>query len=206
MPLLLQLKGTLLRWIAYAPEALAALEFRELIRKGMVTVGRHTYGRPRIRAYRGSERRVSIGSFCSISPGVEIITGGVHPADWVSLYPFRIKWGLKGAYQDGMPTSRGDVEIGSDVWLGTGVLILSGVKIGHGTVVAARSVVTRDIPPYSVAAGIPARVVRKRFSEDQIQRLLKIAWWDWPEERIQEAVPWLSSSRIDEFLARYGAH
>jgi acetyltransferase-like isoleucine patch superfamily enzyme len=111
---------------------------------------------------------------------------------------------MNGAYQDGMPTSRGDVEIGSDVWLGTGVLILSGVKIGHGTVVAARSVVTRDIPPYSIAAGVPARVVRQRFSDDQIQRLQKIAWWDWPDARIQEAVPWLSSNRIDEFLARYG--
>lgn len=94
---------------------MAAIEFRELQSQGILTVGRRTYGRPRVVNYAGSERHVRIGAFCSISPGVEIVTGGVHPMDWVSLYLLRIHYGLGGAYQDRMPTSRGDVGIGSDV-------------------------------------------------------------------------------------------
>jgi len=155
-------------------------------------------------AYAGSERRVRIGSFCSIGPEVDIITGGIHPVQWVSLYPFRIKWGMDGAYEDGMPTSNGDVEIGSDVWIGTGALILSGVSIGHGAVIAARAVVSRNVPPYAIAAGVPARVVRYRHTQEQIRRLLEIAWWNWPDERIREAVPLLLSTRVEEFLQLYG--
>lgn len=114
-----------------------------------------------------------------------------------------IKWRMDGAYQDGMPTSHGDVEIGSDVWLGSGALILSGVQIGHGAVVAARSVVTRDVPPYAIAAGLPARVVRLRHSEQQVRQMLEVRWWDWPDDKIREAVPLLSSDRVEEFLGKY---
>src|SRR6185503_10124529 len=147
---------------------------------------------------------VRIGSFCSIAPEVEIITGGIHPAEWVSLFPFRTRWGLPGGYQDGMPTSRGDVTIGSDVWIGTGAMILSGVTIGDGALVAARAVVTKDLPPFAVAAGAPARVISMRFEPATIERLLAIRWWDWPEEKIRESVDLLSSPRVEEFLRRYG--
>ena len=125
-------------------------QFRE---NGTLVVGRHTYGQPRIWEYCGSRCKVVIGSFCSISPEVEIITGGIHPTDWVSTFPFRIAWRMAGAYADGMPSSRGDTTIGSDVWIGTGAMILSGVMVGHGSVVAARSLVARDVPPYSIVAG-----------------------------------------------------
>lgn len=192
-----------LRKLANAGAALDAHRFRELQRRGVVEVGRHTYGRPRVVSYAGSESSVRIGSFCSISPGVDIVTGGIHPVHWASLYPFRIKWGMDGACDDGMPTTRGDIEIGSDVWIGTGALILSGVTIGHGAVVAARAVVSRDVPPYAIAAGVPARVVRYRHTADQIRRLLALAWWDWPDERIRAAVPLLSSGCVDELLERY---
>ena len=94
---------------------------------------------PTVRSYGGSEAHITIGSFCSIGPEVQIINGGIHPKSWVSLFPFRIKWKLDGAYEDGMPETRGDIVIGSDVWLGTGALILSGVKIGHGAIVAGAS-------------------------------------------------------------------
>lgn len=201
--MLARVKFWLLQKLANSGAALEAHRFAEMQRRGLIEVGRHTYGRPRIMSYAGSESRVRIGSFCSISPGVEIITGGIHPPDWVSLYPFRIKWRMAGAYTDGMPTSGGDVEIGSDVWIGTGALILSGVTIGHGAIIAARAVVSRDIPPYAIAAGVPARVVRYRHSEEQCRRLLAIAWWDWPDERIREAVPLLSSNRVSGFLERY---
>ncbi len=88
--------------------------------RGLYTAGRHTYGVPTIQSYQGSECKVTIGSFCSISPGVQIINGGIHPKSWISLYPFRIKWMLEGAFEDGMPESRGDITIGSDVLAGHG--------------------------------------------------------------------------------------
>jgi acetyltransferase-like isoleucine patch superfamily enzyme len=177
--------------------------YHQLTERGLLTLGRHTYGRPRVRVYQGSERKVTIGSFCSIAPDVEIITGGIHPLDWVSTYSFRVQWKMEGAFEDGMPRSNGDVIIGSDVWLGTGVTILSGVTIGHGSVVAAKSVVTRDVPPYSIVAGVPAKVVRHRFDPDVIDRLLEIAWWEWDDEKIRRAVPLLSSPNIQEFLRQY---
>jgi acetyltransferase-like isoleucine patch superfamily enzyme len=173
---------------------------RELSERGIVVVGRYTYGVPHISWYQGSESRVVIGSYCSIAPRVEIITGGIHPTEWVSTFPFRIQWRMEGAFKDGTPRTDGDVVIGSDVWLATGVTILSGVTIGHGSVVAAGSLVTRDVPPYAIVAGVPAKVVRYRFDPDTVQRLLKIAWWEWDEERIRRFVPLLSSGQIARFL------
>jgi acetyltransferase-like isoleucine patch superfamily enzyme len=123
--------------------------------------------------------------------------------NWVSTYPFRIQWKLEGAIKDGTPATKGDIIIGSDVWLGTDATILSGVTIGHGTVVATRSVVTRDIPPYAMAVGAPARVIRYRFSEDVIKKLLEIQWWEWDDEQIREAIPLLSSPDMHEFLEKY---
>jgi acetyltransferase-like isoleucine patch superfamily enzyme len=173
---------------------------RKAIREGWLTIGKHTYGMPAIHSYRGSERKVVIGDYCSIGPGTKFITGGIHPSEWVSLYPFRVRWQLPGAYDDGMPSSRGDIIVGSDVWIGTDVTILSGVEIGHGAVVATGAVVTESIPPYAIAGGVPARVIKYRFPEATIERLLKIQWWNWPEEEIRKAVPLLSSDKINAFL------
>ena len=91
------------------------------------------------------------------------------------------------------------------MWLGYGATILSGVRIGHGAVVAARAVVTRDVPAYAIAAGNPARVVRRRFREDQIERLLAIRWWEWPDEVVQREVELLSAPDIESFLLRHSA-
>jgi carbonic anhydrase/acetyltransferase-like protein (isoleucine patch superfamily) len=95
--------------------------------------------------------------------------------------------------------------IGHDVWVGVDALILSGVTIGNGAVIAARSVVTKDVPPYAIVAGSPARVVKYRFDEDTIAVLLAIAWWDWPQAKIEEALPLLMSPNLDTFIRRYGA-
>ncbi len=180
-----------------------ARTIRCLQRRGLLSLGRHTYGMPTIYSYRGSEVHVTIGSFCSIAPDVQIINGGIHPASWVSLFPFRIRWNLEGAFEDGMPQTRGDIVIGSDVWLGTGAMVLSGVKIGDGAIIAARAVVTRDVEPYAIVAGCPARRQEFRFSPEVIKQLMEIRWWEWDDARIREAVPLLSSPNLDRFLQKY---
>lgn len=177
--------------------------YHHYLQSGELNIGKHSYGIPNIESYKGSKQKVTIGKYCSISKGVTFITGGIHPKEWVSTYPFRIQWNQKNAYQDGMPTSKGDITVGNDVWIGTDVMIFSGVNIGNGAVVAARSVVTRDIPPYAIAAGIPAKVINYRFSSDIIDKMLSLKWWDWEEDKIKQTIPLLSSSKIEEFLKRY---
>jgi acetyltransferase-like isoleucine patch superfamily enzyme len=167
---------------------------------GRLSFGKHTYGAPEIHHYRGNETSVRIGNYCSIAPGVVFITGGIHPLDWVSTYPFRARWGLPGGHQDGNPSTKGDIRVGSDVWIGTDAMILSGVTIGDGAAIAARSVVTRDIPPYAIAAGVPAKVIRSRFDEKTVRSLLEIQWWDWPDDQVHEAVPLLSGANMEAFL------
>ncbi len=200
------MRDMLQRWVAWLHDLLerqaAFRVIKSLRRSGILEIGCHSYGIPRVVVFRGSEARVRIGAYCSIAPGVTFLTGGVHPAHWVSTYPFRAWWHLPGAFQDGMPTTKGDINVGCDVWLGMDALVLSGVTIGHGAIVAARSVVTHDVPPYAIVAGCPARVVRYRFDGDVVRRLLEIEWWTWSEDRVREAVPLLSSGDVGKFLAR----
>jgi acetyltransferase-like isoleucine patch superfamily enzyme len=177
--------------------------YQKELKSGTLQIGKHTYGSPTIHSYRGSERKVIIGSYCSVGPDVTIITGGIHPPDWVSTYPFRAKWKLSGAFEDGMPSSNGEVIIGNDVWIGSQVTILSGIKVGDGAIIATGAVVTRDVPPYSIVGGVPARVIKYRFNEEQVKRLLAISWWQWDEEKIKSVIPLLSSNRIDEFLETF---
>ncbi|WP_298579336.1 CatB-related O-acetyltransferase [uncultured Luteimonas sp.] len=169
---------------------------------GRVVVGKHTYGAPRIRWW-GEDANLTVGKYCSIAEGVEIYLGGNHRTDWVTTFPFSKfpkTWPAARAI-GGHPASRGDVVIGHDVWLGAGCLILSGVRIGDGAVVGARAVVGRDVPPYSIVAGNPATAVRRRFDEATIARLLAIAWWNWPHERVERHAHLLMSGMIEEFLA-----
>lgn len=203
MPLKLAVRRMAVRLAAFLDRQTRLAEKHDLQDRGLLSVGRHTYGLPKIWMSRGSECKVAIGSFCSISPEVQIIAGGIHPAAWVSTYPFRIKWRMAGAYEDGMPATRGDLVVGSDVWIGTQAMLLSGVTIGHGAIVAARAVVTHSVPPYAIVAGAPAKIVRYRFEDEIIARLLKLAWWDWDDEKIRQAVPLLSSGQMDQFLAQY---
>jgi len=184
-------------------QRLAKVALADQVATGVVTIGRQSYGTPRIHAHRGDKTCVSIGAFVSIADEVEIFVGGKHRTDWVSTYPFRIRWGLAGAGSDGHPASRGDVRIGNDVWIARGAKILSGVRVGNGAVVGAFSVVTRDVPAYAVVAGVPAREIRRRFPPEQIVALESIAWWDWPLDRIGEEVSRLSSDGIDDFIDRH---
>ena len=162
-------------------------------------IGRASYGDLTIAAYPGDADLV-MGAYCSVAAKVTVLLGGEHRTDWVTTYPFSA---ILPEYRDiaGHPRTRGDVVIGNDVWIGREAMILSGVTIGDGAVIGARAVVNRDVPPYGIVAGNPARLVRLRFSEATVARLLEIAWWAWPEERVRRAVPYLLDSRINAFIA-----
>jgi acetyltransferase-like isoleucine patch superfamily enzyme len=164
-------------------------------------IGEWTYGNPRVLSWHEGTT-LKIGRFCSISRPVTILLGGEHRIDWVTTYPFS---GIfeKARKFTGHPRSQGNVIIENDVWIGIDVLILSGVTIGNGAVVAARSVVTEDVAPYSIVAGNPAKLIRFRFDKSIIEELQKIAWWDWPLSKIEEAWPLMLSSDIGAFIAKY---
>ncbi len=141
-----------------------------------------------------------MGPFCSVAAGVKVFLGGEHRTDWVSTYPFTEFWPEVSQGITGHPLSRGDVVIGHDVWIGTEAMIMSGVRIGNGAVIGARAVVTKDVPHYAIVAGNPARVIRNRFSDDVVDRLQRLAWWDWDDKRIERFLPMLLSGDVERFL------
>ena len=161
-------------------------------------VGKHTYGDPEIIEW-GEGASLSIGAFCSIAEGVAIFLGGNHRLDWVTTYPFNYLWECGAGFQ-GHPATKGDVVIGNDVWIGRNAVILSGVHIGDGAAIGTEAVVTKDVPPYALAVGNPARLVKLRFDTESIHQLLKIRWWEWPDERICQALPLLLNNDLLGFL------
>lgn len=163
-------------------------------------IGEWTYGNPSIRSGRAG-KALKIGRFCALAYGVVIVLGEEHRTDWVTTYPFSRLF-PKAKRFPGHPRSKGDVIIGNDVWIGRDALILSGVEIGNGAVIAARSVVTKDVAPYSIVAGNPAKLVRFRFNKSITADLQKIAWWNWSMLKIAEALPLLLSSNKEAFIVQ----
>lgn len=146
--------------------------------------------------------RLVIGRFCSIACGAKFLfTSANHAMKSLSTYPFPIffeEWGLNSADVASAWDNRGDIVIGSDVWIGYEAAVLSGVTIGDGAIIGARAVVTKDVPPYTIVGGVPARHIRRRFDEETIARLMALRWWEWPYERIKENLPAIQSGRMDE--------
>lgn len=152
--------------------------------------------------------RLVIGSFCSIGSGAAFIMAGNqgHRNDWVSTFPFAYYpdapefAGAIDAYQ-----AAGDTIIGNDVWIGSEAIIMPGVTIGHGAVIGTRALVTKDVEPYAIVGGNPAKPIRKRFDDDSIEKLLEMAWWDWSQAQLTEAMPLMTSADIDGLYAYWRA-
>ncbi|MCI9509000.1 MAG: CatB-related O-acetyltransferase [Angelakisella sp.] len=145
--------------------------------------------------------RLVIGRFCSIACGARFLFNSAnHAMGSLSTYPFPLffqEWGLEKARVAEAWDNKGDIVAGSDVWIGYEAVILAGVTIGDGAVIGARAVVTKDVPPYTIVGGVPARAIRRRFPEETVEELLRLKWWDWPPERIAQNIPAIQAGRVD---------
>lgn len=147
--------------------------------------------------------RLIIGKFCSIACGARFLFNSAnHTQRSLSNYTFPLffeEWGLdKGNVTDAWD-NKGDIVIGNDVWIGYEAIVMAGVTIGDGAVIGSRAVVTKDVPPYTIVGGVPAKEIRKRFDERTIVRLQELQWWDWPEEKVRQALPFIMNGEVDKF-------
>ena len=151
--------------------------------------------------------KLIIGKFCQIAAGVTFVMNGAnHQMNAVSTFPFYIMegWDQKAPPLSEMPL-KGDTVVGNDVWIGQDATILPGVHIGDGAIIGLRSVVGRDVPPYTIVAGNPAREIRKRFDDDLIELMLRLRWWDKPIEEINRLIPLLSCGDLARVRAEITA-
>jgi len=140
-----------------------------------------------------------IGKYCSIGLGAVFIMAGNqgHRMDWVSTFPFYYQANIFKDAQNSYEKA-GNTDIGNDVWIGSEAMIMSGVTIGSGSVISARAVVSKNVPPYAIVAGNPAKIIKYRFSKEKIESLLKLKWWDWSEGKIKANMDFLcSNNRLD---------
>lgn len=151
-----------------------------------------------------NQDKLLIGKFCSIACGAKFIfTSANHTLKSLSTYPFPLffdAWGLEKARVTDAWDNKGDIVIGNDVWIGYEAVIMQGVTIGDGAIVGARAVVTKDVPPYTIVAGVPAKPIRRRFSEDIMEKLLAIHWWDWSAEKIAKNLAAIQSGQVHALI------
>lgn len=174
------------------------------VKNKYVITGQYTYGKPQVINF-GEGCYLKIGKFCSISSKVTVFLNSEHRIDWISTYPFPFfstKWTNAENISD-YAINRGDVIIGNDVWIGYGAIIFSGVQIGDGAVIGAGAIVTKNVEPYTIVAGNPAHVIKKRFDDKTIKKLLAIKWWDWPDKKINENIKYICSDDILTFIAKH---
>jgi virginiamycin A acetyltransferase len=148
--------------------------------------------------------KLIIGKFCQIATGVRfIMNGGNHAMSGFSTYPFKA-FGGEWASKHNMPlVSKGDTVIGNDVWIGNGATIMQGVKVGDGAIIGTNSLVTKDVEPYTIVGGNPAKEIRKRFDEETIHMLLALKWWDWDVQKITDNLEAITSGKIDKLKRIY---
>lgn len=150
-----------------------------------------------------NQDKLIIGKFCSIACGAKFLFNSAnHNLSSLSTYPFPIffeEWDLDAKDVTDAWDNKGDIVIGNDVWIGYEAVILAGVTIGDGAVIGTRAVVTKDVPPYTIVGGVPAKPIRKRFPEGTIELLLKLKWWDWTEERIRQHLSEIQSGNVEHF-------
>lgn len=173
----------------------------------IILKGKHTYGieNIKIRSW-GEGAHLFIGGFCSIAGNQTVFLGGNHRTDWTSTFPFGHIFNeefpageINGKEH---PATKGHVLIENDVWIGAGCTIMSGVRIGSGSVVAAKSVVIKDVDPYTIVGGNPAKQIKQRFPKHIIKHLLEIKWWDRDDNQINKIVPLLQSPLTEEIIAK----
>jgi len=166
-------------------------------------IGEYTYVMETLIVLKIPGKKLKIGKFCSIAAGVVIQLAADHKMNYPTTYPFGNlvdAWPEAKDLEVWQPVSKGDVIIGNDVWIGYRAIILSGVKIGDGAVVGAGAVVTKDVEPYSIVAGNPARLVGRRFDDQTIRKLLVTKWWDWPVEKIKKNMGVFCSSDVQRLF------
>ena len=146
--------------------------------------------------------RLIIGKFCSIACGAKCLFNSAnHTLSSLSTYPFPLffeEWGLEKRNVAESWDNKGDIVLGNDVWIGYEAVIMAGVTIGDGAIIGARAVVTKDVPPYTVAGGIPAKPIKKRYPEETIAALSELKWWDWPENRIAQNLHAIQAGQLNE--------
>ncbi|WP_340111362.1 CatB-related O-acetyltransferase [Maribellus mangrovi] len=144
--------------------------------------------------------KLIIGKFCMIASGATfIMNGGNHLTDSLSAFPFSIFGGDWASAMEGKTYPyKGDTKIGNDVWIGHNAVIMPGVKVGDGAIISTNTTVTKDVEPYTIVGGNPAKIIRKRFSDEQIEILLQLKWWDWDLEKITRSVKILTGTDVDE--------
>ncbi len=167
-----------------------------------VQIGEFSYAYSEIHDFQTNDTKLTIGKFCSVAAKTVFMLGGEHRTDWYTTYPFNENMeGFKNI--KGHPKTKGDIVIENDVCIGFRSLILSGVHIGNGSIIMGGSVITKDVEPYTIAGGNPARTIRKRFDEQSIKKLEEIQWWNWEYEYIYDAIPILQSNQIDKLFMYY---
>lgn len=168
-----------------------------------VKTGIGTYGVQNITIQDYKQNTVlEIGNFCSIASNVTVLLGGNHRYNRITTFPFNILYGF-GENNPSDGYSNGNVIIENDVWIGTGVSILSGITIGNGSIIAAGSHVIKDVPPYAIIGGNPGKVIKYRFDEETIEKLLKIKWWEWSLDKIKENANLMLCDDISHFINKF---
>ena len=149
--------------------------------------------------------KLIIGKFCSIACGTKFLFNCAnHTLKSLSTYTFPLfyeEWELEKSNITTAWDNKGDIVIGNDVWIGYEAVIMAGVHIGDGAIIAARAVVTKDVPPYTIVGGTPAKEIRKRFDAEVIEQLLILKWWDWSTDKIHQCLPYIAEGKLDELLA-----